>query len=177
MEHNQIEKILLGFNDPNLPEIFHYEDTPLAIEFQKAYEFYTETLRNFSDYGIATTLIYFNNRRDRNAFACKRGDYSIVSINAGTIIFLKKTFNTIKFDTKNSSLDSIVDSDFKNLMYQLCLHFTLYHEMAHLIQNSGYLLGGLHELYISNGKYDSLRHLLEFDADQFSSLCLGAHLS
>lgn len=176
MEHNEIEKILLGFNDPNLPEIFHFEDTPSAIEFQKIYDFYSVTLKNFSDYGFAPALIYFNNRLDQNAFACKRGGYSIVSFNAGTIIHLNNTFNTIKFETKNSHLDSFLDTNVNKLMYQFCLHFTLYHEMAHLVQNSSYLLRGLHELHKSNEKYDEQRHLLEFDADQFSSLCLGTHI-
>lgn len=176
MTHSELEKILIGFNDPLLPEIFHFEDTPSASEFQKIYDFYSDTLSNFSVYGFAPVLIYFNNRRNQNAFACKRGKYSIVSFNCGTIIHLIQTFNTIKFASKKSNLDSLLDSDVNKLMYQLCLHFTLYHEMAHLIQKSTYLSKGLKELHEADENYEELRHLLELDADQFSSLCLGSHI-
>lgn len=176
MTHSQFENILKGFNDPELPEIFHFEGTPSEAEFQKIFDFYSITLKNFSIYGIDPAVIYFNNRRSKNAFACKREKYSIVSFNSGTIIHLIQTFESILFETNKPNLDSLLDSDVNKLMYQLCLHFTLYHEMAHLIQKSSYLSNGLKELHQTDEKYEELRHLLELDADQFSSLCLGSHI-
>lgn len=176
MTHSELKNILQGLSGPSLPEIFHFEGTPSESEFQKIFDFYTETLDNFSDYGFKPPLIYFNNRRTRNAFACKRDKYYIVSFNCGTIIHLIQTFDKTVFKSKKPELESLLDTQLNTLMYQLCLHFTLYHEMAHLIQNSEYLSNGLKELHEFTETYDNQRHLLELDADQFSSLCAGSHL-
>lgn len=176
MTHAEIENILQGLNDPNLPEILHYEGKPSETEFQKIFDFYSITLKNFSNYGIDSTLIYFNKCPGKNAFACKRGKYSIISFNCGTIVHLIETYEKTLFETKKPNLDALLYSDLNKLMYQFCLHFTLYHEMAHLIQNSKYLYIGLQELHKTDELFDETRHLLEFDADQFSSLCLGAHI-
>ncbi|NVK64586.1 MAG: hypothetical protein HWE22_08355 [Flavobacteriales bacterium] len=174
--YSEVEKILRRLNDPNLPELYDFEDTPFAHEFQKIFDFYSTTLKGFSDYGIDPAIIYFNIRRSVNAFACKRDGVFIVSFNCGTIVHLIKAFEQTLFDSKQPQFDSILDVSPNKLMYQLCLHFTLYHEMAHLIQDSRYLSNGLKELNKSEHKFDKERHLLELDADQFSSLCIATHI-
>jgi hypothetical protein len=176
MTYTEIENILKDINDPKLPQIFHFSDTPNESEFQKIFDFYSETLMNFSDYGLDPVFIYFNQRWSKNAFACKRNQYSIVSFDMGLIRYLTETFDNILFVSNNASLDTFLGTTAKKLMYQIGLHFTLYHEMGHLIQNSEYLLKQLSESHLKADKYDEKRHLLELDADQFSSLSVGAHV-
>jgi hypothetical protein len=176
MKHHEIENILREINDKELPAIFHYEDTPSENEFQMVYDFYMLTLKKFSVYGLVSPLIYFNNIRCVNALACKRKGYSIISFNSGTIIELIGQFNDFKFETESMIFDSFLDTPVNELMKQSSLHFTFYHEMAHLIQDSDYIKSGIEELYLRDEVYDETRHLLEFDADQFSSLCLSSHI-
>lgn len=178
MTYSEVENIYrdLKLKDPKFPEVFHFDSTPYEEEFKEIFNFYSETLENFSDYGINPALIYFNNHRTKNAFACKRGGYFIVSFNCGTIIHLIQTFEKTTFITNRLDLNELLDTKVNKLMYQFCLHFTLYHEMAHLIQKSSYLPSGFNELHERIEPYDEKRHLFELDADKFSSLCLGAHI-
>lgn len=177
MNYDEIENILRDLNDSELPQIFHFDGTPAEAKFEQVFDFYSTTLKNFSDYGFDPAFIYFNQRRSKNAFACKRNQYSIVSFNSGLIVHLLDTFDNTSFVTTNQTLDALLGIEVNTLMYQSCLHFTLYHEMAHLIQKSRYLVKGLNELNQATNAYDEERHLLELDADQFSSLCVGSHVS
>jgi hypothetical protein len=176
MTYTDIENILKGINDPKLPQIYHFDDTPNESEFQTIFDFYSATLKKFSDYGFDPSFIYFNQEWENNALACKRGGYFIVSFNLGLIKHLLKTFDEISFISKNPNLDALPGTTINTIMYQSRLHFTLYHEMAHLVQNSKYLSNGLTESPQTNGLYDETKHLLELDADQFSSLYVAAHI-
>lgn len=58
-------------------------------------------------------------------------------------------------------------------MYQLTMHFTFYHELAHLIQNSEYLETYIYETPVEFKSFDLTKHRLELDADNFSGISIA----
>lgn len=152
-------------------------------EFLNVFEFYKETLELNHDYGIAPAFLFFVNSDTINARAGKRvNNQFLLGINRGTINWLIDNFksndtlvsdnNILLFDGLNPYLDSPIN----NLMYQAGCHYTFYHEMAHLIQQSDYLELNMEENPQPIDIFDFDRHLLEIDADTFSALCLGTHI-
>ena len=61
-------------------------------------------------------------------------------------------------------------------MYQLTMHFTFYHELAHLVQKSEYLESHLYERPFEVEEFDLTRHKLEIDADSFSGISIASHI-
>jgi hypothetical protein len=176
-----IEKII---NNTSITsdEIFDYEYSPLREEFNLNFEFYNEALRRNSDYGISPSLLFYSNDFSVNAAACNENGSYIIRIHLGLMQYLIE-----RFKNKTDLLVGIVNDEFRDfeasinvpineLMYQNALHFTFYHEMAHLIQKSELLSSVLYEKYQDESVYSELNHLLELDADKFSSLCIGAHI-
>ena len=171
--------------EANIPEstIFNPEFSPNATDYLDTFGFYIETLNLNRDYGIEPAYLFFKNEYSLNAAATKTETNNyIVAINMGTIDWLLNKFKNnpqIVNDT-NINLFRIfqpyLDNPINVLMYQTCCHFTFYHEMAHLIQNSNYLKSTLYENPESTGCFNFERHLLEIDADTFSALCLGTHI-
>jgi hypothetical protein len=169
-------------NHVKLPhsEFFDMEFSPHREEFLETFTFYTDTLGRNADYGIVPAFMYFNNFTSRNAKAGLLKDTFLLSINMGTVHWLMDNFKLnsniessgIRFITVTSKF---LDTTPQNLMYQMCFHFTVYHELAHLIQKSPYLESYLDEVPKPNA-YSDGRHLLEIDADEYSSLCLGTHI-
>lgn len=158
--------------------IFDYEKSMFSDEFKRIFDFYTETLKGHSDFGIIPAYIFFVNDSSVNAWAWKLNNNYIVNINSGTIEYLKKKYQAL--DVNNTAeIESIKDyigTDVKTLMFEFSMHFTFYHEMAHLIQNSEFLESNMMEVNSENYDYDERIHLLELDADMFSSLSVSAHI-
>jgi hypothetical protein len=162
--------------------IFDYDISPYFDEFDKTFSFYQETLKlNSKKYGISPNIIFYNNLKSSNAWAGKYNDYFIVSFNMGLIMNLIETFKENEDLLKNASLTMIefekkLDSPIHQLMYENTVHFTFYHEMAHLIQKSDLLENKIFEHLDNSGGYSENNHLLELDADKFSSLSMGSHI-
>lgn len=120
-------------------------------------------------------------------------DYRLVggAIKIGNNYFIKIYIGTFKrlhnlFATNGSIFDGIglekikgvnghTDFPINELMRDICLHFTYYHELAHLHQDSQYLSKEMHEDH-NESSFDYCRHLLEYDADIFSALSLSTHI-
>ncbi len=162
-------------------DIFDFEDSPFKEEFNKTFEFYYEALLGNSYYGIEPCLLFFKNDYSINAAAGCDNGYYIIYINMGTIVglinrFRNKTNLLIGCDIDDYiEFEKLLDVPIRELMYQNTTHFTFYHEMAHLIQKSDLLSNTLYECLDSESDFSIRNHLLELDADQFSSLCIGAH--
>lgn len=162
-------------------DIFDFEDSPFKDEYNKTFEFYYETLLRNSFYGIEPCLLFFKNYCSINAAACYENGYYIVSINMGTIVglinrFKEKTDLLISCDIDAYiEFEKLLDVPIRELMYQNATHFTFYHEMAHLIQKSNLLANTISENFDSDSGFSIESHLMELDADQFSSLCIGEH--
>lgn len=168
---------LLGFP---ISEFFDLQFSPYADEYLEVLKFYEETLSNHSIYGIEPAFIYFNNFISRNAKAGLINGTYLISMNMGLIFWLIKNFR----DEENIDLVQVplftvlkphLDVSISKLMYQTTVHFTFYHEMSHLIQESEFLNLYLDEIPREVEEYSDEQHLLELDADEFSSLCLGSH--
>lgn len=162
-------------------EFFDYQDSPNEEEFEAIFMFYQETLLLNENYGISPGYLYFNNGFTANAQAKKALGCYLISINMGMVISLMAMFKnkpTLLDGTDNEdfiAFQQLLDTPVNELMYQNAFHFTFYHEMAHLIQNSEFLEGALYERVDDTVDYSIQRHNLELDADEFSALCIGAH--
>lgn len=159
-------------------DIFLFDESIYSDEFQRIFDFYTETLSGHSDFGISPAFLFFNNETSVNAWAGKLNNTYIININAGTVVYLKQKYQNLKnFDIKeiNSIIDSI-GTNIETLMFEFSIHFTFYHEMAHLIQKSEFLELNMMEINAEYDDYVERRHLLELDADTFSSILVSAHI-
>lgn len=77
--------------------------------------------------------------------------------------------------TKLGGILPFLDNHPSILFHQTVQHFTFYHEFAHVIQIQEREQGTTIDLAPQNG-YDLKRHILEMDADEFSSLFLASHI-
>jgi len=165
----------------DINSFFDYEYSPDKEEFDAIFTYYQETLLSNKDYGIEPSYLYFNTGLIANAKAKKIADCYLISINMGMVINLISMFKnkaTLLDGTDNDefiAFQALLDTSVNELMYQNAFHFTFYHEMAHLIQNSVLLEGALYERVDSTVEYSIQRHNLELDADEFSALYIGAH--
>lgn len=109
-----------------------------------------EIFRHYT-YGIEPALLVFNSGIDVNAYATQIGDYFLISYNLGTVSFLLNNFHKNSGLLNHSGLQDFVQLDrksdypFNELMSQMCMSFTFYHELAHLVQKSAFLKTGLNE--------------------------------
>lgn len=162
-------------------DVFDYEFSPSKDEFDKIFEFYYNALLKNAYYGIEPCLLFFTNAFSINAAACFNNGYYIIYIHMGTIVSLKERFKDNRDLLINCNLDEYIefekslDIQINELMYQNAMHYTFYHEMAHLIQKSDLLEQTIYESFDEENIFSIKKHILEFDADQFSSLCIGAH--
>lgn len=167
-------------------DIFFYDSEPytddIIEEFHKLFSFYQGWLNRQKRYGIIKGFFFFNPNSSVNAKATRYDDYFIMTINKGTVLKLWQEFQIRDELFLNPGLEkfNIVqhksDYPFNKLMFQLCCHFTFYHELGHLIQKSELLKDGMSEDVEVMTTFDSARHLLEYDADIFSAICLGTHV-
>nr|WP_293300016.1 hypothetical protein [Allomuricauda sp.] len=163
--------------------IFNPEFSPLVDDYLQTYSFYQEALVHNNDFGIEPAYLYFKNDFSLNA-AAKRtpNNVYLVSINMGTVDWLVRRLknNTALIEDTNINLFRILspylDNPINILFYQACCHYTFYHEMGHLVQNSNFLNDSVEENPVFNSRFNFDRHLLEIDADTFSALCLGTHI-
>jgi len=159
-------------------DIFDYRDTPIEAELESAFQFYQQAMIDHYKYGTEPSYLFFNSMRTVNAQAGKIAGIYLIGINIGTLSWLKES-STNAANAAASELASIydqLDNPIEVLIHDFALHFTFYHEQAHLIQKSEFLAHFLQEEPLVTEEYSMERHILEFDADEFSSLCLGGHL-
>jgi hypothetical protein len=164
-------------------DVFDPEFTPDIDDYLNTFEFYQEALRQHADFGIEPAYLFFRNDFSLNAGATKTDDnIFLVSINMGTINWLitRLKNNTDLVTSTDVNLFNILtpylDIPINRLLYQSCCHYTFYHEMAHLVQDSDLLQETLSENPEGVEDFNIDRHLLEIDADTFSALCLGTHI-
>ena len=182
MKYSEIveEFIAKPFYDKD--EIFDYQDSPYAQEFDDTFNFYQQTLSENEHFGIVPNRLYFNTKYSVNARAGKSDDYYLISINMGTIVTMLRTFkeNSTLSSVANDSFESLkkyLDASIPEIMYQMAIHYTFYHEMAHLIQKSQLLSLGLYEHSGNSDDFTMEKHLLELDADEYSSISMAAHVT
>lgn len=170
-------KVLIAKKIIEKEDVFYYDSITLEQEYDKIYQFYKETLRLNSHFGINPSHFYFSNSFERNAKAGRKDRDFVITINLGAIAYLHKTFQPGNSELLNLNLNkSLIGTDINTLMYQFAIHFTFYHELAHLIQMTNSVEDSVEELVNLQESYNERKHLLELDADAYSSLCLGSHV-
>ncbi|CAL2101855.1 conserved protein of unknown function [Tenacibaculum sp. 190130A14a] len=162
-------------------EIFDFTESPISEELLNVIKFYSETLHRNYHYGIEPSHIIFRPYLNKNAGARFLNNIGLISINLGTIKWLYESFreNTSINDGEIRFFKIIrrfIDTDLSELMYQASLHFTFYHELAHLIQKSDFVASNLEEEATAEEEFNELKHLLELDADEYSALCVSTHI-
>ncbi len=176
-------------NNDLIPDIYKgdiiiadFRGLPLENEFQRLFNFFQQSIYKHYTYGIEPGLFFYNSKITLNAFAAKWKDSFIISFNIGTILFFDQKFKGQTDILNVNGLEDYIEAEKKSdyplneLMYQLCNNYIFYHELGHLIQNSDGLVEMLHEYIRVKTTFDIQDHIIEFDADLFSSICLGAHL-
>ncbi|AEE48179.1 hypothetical protein [Haliscomenobacter hydrossis] len=164
-------------------DVFDFSGSPFYEEFKDILDFYQKNLLiNSTKYDIHPCVIYIKNQFGINARAAKIQDYFIISINMGAIKHLIDVFLMNKELINEESLkeyqelESFLDVPIHVLMHHGAIHFSFYHEMAHLIQKSDYLTLSIYEDADHDSQFFITRHLLEIDADEFSAINVVAHV-
>lgn len=126
-------------------------------------------------------VFFFNTKITRNAYAGTYNDFYVISINIGTISWLLETFkNGVFDDTEKLPLFKILvrylDDTVANIMYDSSLHFTFYHELAHLVQKADFISSFNNVEPQGDVGFSEDKHLLELDADEFSAFNIAAHI-
>ncbi|MFH6603898.1 hypothetical protein ACEZ3G_10455 [Maribacter algicola] len=164
-------------------DIFNPEGSPMLVEILKSFDFYYKTLATESaHYGIAQHYILISSNTTKNASAGTIDEKYVIKLNVGLINWLISKFQLgtpINLNADLEALDKLnkkLDISINEFYYQLASHFTFYHELGHLIQQSDFLNEGIQERSLNNqGGFNIEKHILEYDADCYSSLCLANH--
>ncbi len=164
-------------------DIFDLEGSPMLTEVLKSFDFYYTTLvSECAHYGIEHCYILISSDTSKNAAAGSVDEKYVISLNVGLVHWLISKFQlgtTISVNADLKALDKLnkkLDIGINEFYYQLASHFTFYHELGHLIQRSDFLNDSIHERPTNNQSDFILeKHILEYDADCYSSLCLANH--
>jgi len=164
-------------------DIFDPEGSPMLVEILKSFDFYYKTLiSECGHYGIAQPYIFISSDTSKNASAGSIGTKYVIKLNVGLLNWLISKFQlgtTIMVNTDLKALEKLenkLDIEINEFYYQLASHFTFYHELGHLIQRSVFLNVGIQERSNHNqGGFNIENHILEYDADCYSVLCLANH--
>ncbi len=186
LDYGQHMEILIKKSPIKRWDIYFFEveepDTELLNEYQKFFNFSQGWLNTLGTLGIHQSSIFFNPLMPVNAKASSIDNHYIISINKGTIETLWQKFhcNSTLFEIEGleefRNIQFKSDWPFNELMFQLCCQFTFYHELGHLIQKSELLLGGLSEDFSNILDFNLRNHLLEYDADGYSAICIATHV-
>lgn len=183
MKLEDIENKLKLFGVPTT-DIQQYEFAPMNDEFQKITDFYNITLDNLKIYGLSPAVFYINNSTNFRALAWRKNKLGVVNISPGVVKYL---IENIKNDQTNLSkiLSGSINRDtqfiegINDFMYIYTMHYIIYHESAHLIQNQNRNDQAAIDFDESQEKsetFDFHIHALETDADEFAALSMAEHL-
>jgi hypothetical protein len=161
--------------------IFDYRDTPLEKLCDNYYQFSKNLIEtNIERFKIKPTAVIFLSNYSSNAKAVRKNDTFSIQINIGLIKncedkYLKNKKLDDYFLRKIPNIQELVPISL--LAYQVSTYFTLYHELAHLIQFEKRKSDStLQERYEKDSAYDDIKHHLEINADTFASDCITRHI-
>jgi hypothetical protein len=183
MMSKEIEKLYLDHTKQlverssiKIDEIFPFiEGSPLDYELKKGFLFYYKELKENIGHNLEPSYVFIVNDRKFNAFAKKEKNGSnIIGINVGIVRHLYDLFGA-NDDLKSSLKDKFSKFPATDLMFDTAMHFTFYHELGHLIQNSSVLENSLSG--DEKVEFSLKKHILEYDADQFASIVIGGHIA
>lgn len=163
-------------------DIFFFDDSPYIHDFYQVFEFYQGMLDRDKKLELAPAVLFFRNDRRVNAAAASSNGINVISLNMGLIVALSQIFKEkLEIDFLSAQVDYVkvidrLDNDLSVLMYQMCTHFSFYHELGHIVQRSNICTEKVDESKLKGGTFTPYRHLLELDADEFSGVLLTNHM-
>jgi hypothetical protein len=183
-EYNQIQANTIADLPFNDVDIFNPEGSTMQAEILRSFGFYYNTLRTESGhYGILQHYILISSNITKNASAGTIDGKYVIKLNVGLLHWLISKFQLgtpIKVNADLEALNKLnnkLDISINEFYYQLASHFTFYHELGHLIQQSDFLNEGIQENSLNNeAAFNFEKHILEFDADCYSTLSLANHI-
>lgn len=163
-------------------DIFDYSETPLETLCNKIFLYYKKLIENNSDlYNIEPNFFFFKNNTSINASAYIKGEYTLTSINIGTIHKLKITLldnEKIVNEVFGESIQIINQiliekgSSVMEFMYCSAIIFLMNHEIGHLIQNNDESEKHINESFDESKNFEIESHIFEVDSDIFASMKL-----
>lgn len=182
----QYQQDYLPFGQPAIEanEIYYFENNEeWCEELIRSASFYVEAIEHNSYYlnGLPCRLI-FTLHASENARAAVFENRGLIVWHAGLLLRQLDVLNKhIEIFDSLSSTDTVkllrvLDNHPSILLYQFCQHFTFYHEFAHIIQQQSKDYSTAFKFPNEPLEYSLNHHLLEIDADIFSSLCLSVHI-
>lgn len=171
-------------------DVFDFSLYPNKHIFEEFFQFCQVNLSEVCvelGYNIEPAKLYFTNRTSVNACAAHGEKYYVIKINMGAIHNVFDLFcnNDILEDEELLTYKEFNDLIVKDkgasivfLMFQAAIQFTYYHELGHLIQFSqqGGGKASIAEQYTgTNGKFEPLKHIMEYDADNHGTHNVAFH--
>lgn len=170
--------VQLGIPSQNIYKNWDEDDLK---NLQNKFNMYQGYLESGERFAKENSYFYFSEDYSLGGGATKIRENYFIKIYIGTFNRLHDLFATNEniFDVEGleiiKDVNGLTDFPINELMRDICLHFTYYHELAHLHQDSQYLSNGMHEEH-NDANFEYSRHLLEYDADIFSALSLSTHI-
>jgi len=162
--------------------VFNYQTNSGNEYFENAFQFYSKNLAHNKNFGANPSYVLFYNKKNVYAIAKKSMDHYMVIFDRKLISKLGNwyksyfDFGKIKGLESYAVLEEKINFIISILLEQAILHFTFYHEFAHLIQFSGGQEIEREENIIGNCDFNQDRHIEEYDADIFSAICIATHI-
>ncbi|WP_423999814.1 hypothetical protein [Maribacter sp. IgM3_T14_3] len=157
-------------------EFCDFEFSPYKNNFLQIFTFYEEALQSLVEFGISPAYLYLSPYFSINARARIHENKYIVNVNIGILKWIVEEFYLNEKLKNNSQFVKLKSLSINRLFGSAAAMFTIYHEIGHLVQNSKFLESNLEEIPKKVKQFAIERHILEIDADLFSSLCISEHL-
>jgi len=174
----------LPFGQPPIIEdhlmLFEYNEN-WGDDLMRSANFYVEALQHNSVYLKIPTRVVFISDYSENAKAAVFDGRGLIVWHGGLLLRQMEILNRFQeiedalAGTPLAQLLPSLDNHPSILFFQMVQHFTFYHEMGHIIQIQEKARETTEEFNADN-VFDLARHILEIDADEFSSLFLASHV-
>ncbi len=174
----------LPFGEPRLTEndIWYFENnTDWHNDLLRSARFYVEAIQHNSVYLNVPCRLVFAADHSINAAATVFQGRGLIKWCGGLLLKQLEILNQwekIGAALENTQLEKVLpslDNHPSILFHQTVQHFTFYHEFAHIIQIQERKDSTSIDVAPEKG-YNLNRHILEMDADEFSSLFLASHI-
>lgn len=163
-------------------DIYHYNGKSSEDYFEKLFQFYSRNLDHNKKFGANPSYVVFYDTTETYAKAKVSKQHYMVVFDRKLINKLSQWYNSY-FDFGNIEgleefklLEEEIDFKISELLEHAIIHFTFYHEFAHLIQFATDDEIEREEKLFGDCNFEPHKHIEEYDADIFSGICISAHI-
>lgn len=165
--------------------IYDFRGTPFEVLLENYYLFCRNSLDIHSKQNeISPNIFLLKNDFSVNARAGRKDEISFIAINLGLLKYCNDNYMENPalqkyFQTKYPDTISKFDNPPGLMAFQICTQFTYYHELAHLFQFTSHADNlSIQERNDESEKDNFLKidHVLEINADTYTSICEATHI-